>query len=173
MKLKRHTHNHFKTLSRSLKTRQSGFSLAELMVTVGIIGLLAAIGIPSVLNYLPNIRLRTAARELYADMQMAKLAAVKTNKVVSMAFVDSAGVPCVGGSYLFNYTDGSGALVTVANVTMQNNVCLASTFAADSGFAADGTPSGALVSVTLTGLPDAIATYVITQSVAGAIRIDN
>jgi Tfp pilus assembly protein FimT len=38
------------------------------------LGLLAAVGVPSYLRYLPKYRLRSAARDLYSNLQLAKMA---------------------------------------------------------------------------------------------------
>ncbi|MCI5194710.1 MAG: prepilin-type N-terminal cleavage/methylation domain-containing protein [Candidatus Electrothrix sp. AW5] len=67
-------------------SNSNGFSFVELMVVIAIIGLLSAIGLPSLLRSLPEKRLKNAARSLYADLQKAKLLAVKENKNVTVTF---------------------------------------------------------------------------------------
>ncbi len=64
----------------------SGFSLAELMVVVALIGILSAVALPSLLRSLPEQSMKNAARNLYADMQRARMLAVKENKDVHVRF---------------------------------------------------------------------------------------
>ena len=60
--------------------KKAGFTLAELIIVISVLGLLAAVGVPSYLRYLPKYRLRSAARDLYSNLQLAKMAAIKTNQ---------------------------------------------------------------------------------------------
>lgn len=66
---------------------ETGFSLLELMIVIAIIGILSAIAAPSFLRSLPEKRLKSAARNLYADMQRARLLAVRKNKKIRVIFV--------------------------------------------------------------------------------------
>ena len=66
---------------------EAGFSFVELMVVIAIAGVLSAIAVPNLLRSLPEKRLKAAARNLYADMQRARLLAVKKNKKIPVRFV--------------------------------------------------------------------------------------
>lgn len=57
----------------------SGFTLVELVVTISILAVLALIAIPSYMSWMPSYHLRGAARDIYSNLQMAKLDAVKRN----------------------------------------------------------------------------------------------
>jgi len=51
------------------KHAKSGFSLMELLIAIAIIGLIAAIGGPAVMNYLKRARVKTAQMDLKAMKQ--------------------------------------------------------------------------------------------------------
>lgn len=58
---------------------EKGFSLIEMIVTFAVLGILATIAIPTFSNWLPNYRLRSAVQDLRANMQLAKISAIKRN----------------------------------------------------------------------------------------------
>jgi prepilin-type N-terminal cleavage/methylation domain-containing protein len=80
---------------------EAGFSFVELMVVIALIGILSAISLPSFLRTLPEKRLKNAARNLYADMQKARLLAVRKNKKVPVKFITSVSP----GYYYFDDND--------------------------------------------------------------------
>lgn len=83
------------------KTKDSGFSFVELMVVMALIGALSAVAVPNFLRAMPEKRLKAAARNLYADMQRARLLAVKKHKKIPVKFVTSA----IPGYYYFDEND--------------------------------------------------------------------
>lgn len=68
---------------------QKGFTLVETVIVVAIIGILTAIAIPNFILWLPDMRLKAAARDLHSNMQKARMQAVKTNLNSAIVF-DSA-----------------------------------------------------------------------------------
>ena len=72
-----------------MKQHTSGFSLIELLVVIVMIAVLAAIAIPAFSKWLPNYRLKQAARELYSNLQRTKLAAIKGNSEWRVYFDNS------------------------------------------------------------------------------------
>ena len=73
-----------------IKTKSIGFTLIELLVTIAILSALAVIAIPAFSAWLPDYRLRQAARELYSNFQRAKMGAVRANESWGVWF-DSGG----------------------------------------------------------------------------------
>jgi len=65
---------------------EAGFTFLELATIVIILAVLATIAIPTFSVWMPNYRLRSAARDLYSNLQMAKLGAVKQNKEWAVVF---------------------------------------------------------------------------------------
>jgi type IV fimbrial biogenesis protein FimT len=80
----------------------SGFSFMELMVVIAMIGILSAVALPGLLRALPEQRLKNAARNLYADMQRARLLAVRENRPISVRFNNG------DNFYYFDDNDDSG-----------------------------------------------------------------
>jgi len=69
-----------------LMKKNSGFTLMEVMVTVGIIAIVSAIAIPSVISYLPKHRMSGGTRDIYSAMQYARMRAVKEKTHVVISF---------------------------------------------------------------------------------------
>ena len=66
--------------------QKSGFSLMELMITIAIISIIASVATPNVLQWMANRKLNAGIQNLYAQMQGARLRAVKENIHVIIAF---------------------------------------------------------------------------------------
>jgi type IV fimbrial biogenesis protein FimT len=66
--------------------RQAGFTMVELMIVIAVIAILTAIAVPNIINWLPNYRVKAAARDLFSNMQKARMQAVKENKNIVTRF---------------------------------------------------------------------------------------
>ncbi|MEO8748256.1 MAG: GspH/FimT family pseudopilin [Rhodanobacter sp.] len=64
--------------------RFGGFTLVELMVTILIVAVLAAIGVPSFRNVIQRNRVATATNDLLAGLSYARTTAINRGQMVSM-----------------------------------------------------------------------------------------
>lgn len=56
---------------------ENGFSLVEMLITVGLIGILAGVATVTLIRELPNYRLKDATRALFSDIQAARVYAIR------------------------------------------------------------------------------------------------
>lgn len=66
--------------------RKDGFTLIEALVIIIVLGILAAVAIPSFSRYGPDMRLKGAVRDLKSAMELAKLKAIRENAFVALVF---------------------------------------------------------------------------------------
>ena len=107
-------------LSRDL---QGGFSLIELMTAITIMGILIALGMPSLNTYLQTAKLGTLARSFYTGVQLARSEAIRLNQRVdfvqtndpvnSPASALAAASSVTGVNWVVRYVDQSGAASAV------------------------------------------------------------
>jgi prepilin-type N-terminal cleavage/methylation domain-containing protein len=69
-----------------LLTDPRGFSLAEILVAIGIFAILAAIATPQFIAFRPKNRLNGAARQIYSELMWARSKAVNDNSSYVVTF---------------------------------------------------------------------------------------
>ena len=69
--------------------KESGFTLAELAIVVAVIAIVSIVVIPNFIGWLPKYKLQRAVTDLVADMQSAKLKAIKANRTWAVVFDDA------------------------------------------------------------------------------------
>ena len=91
----------------------SGFTVSELMVTIGLAGILMGIAVPSLLAWLPTLRLNDGARQVAVDLQNARMNAISQSLPFGLNFAAAGATTYVifqdvdnGGDY-----DAPGELV--------------------------------------------------------------
>ena len=96
------------------KQRDSGYTLVEILVSITVVSILAAIAIPSFKYVTTSNRITTEVNTLLGDMQFARAEAIKEGQSVTVC-VSSNGTSCTGtvnwhnGWIVFMDLNGNGA----------------------------------------------------------------
>ena len=77
--------------------KKNGFTILELIAIIAIFVVLMLVAIPGFSRWLPNYRLRAATRDLFSNLQHAKLTAIKRHRTCAISFSQD-----VGGT-IYNY----------------------------------------------------------------------
>jgi len=64
--------------------KQTGFTLIELMVTLAMVGILLAVGAPSIKNFVKGDRLTATSNDLLSALHVARSEAIKNNASVTV-----------------------------------------------------------------------------------------
>ena len=98
---------------------KKGFTLAEVVITLSILGIMSAISIPTYISWLPKHRLQTSVRQIYDDLSLAKMWAVRSN---SNAYIT---VNPTNETYtIFIDSNANGGLDAPPDIVLRNNVSL-------------------------------------------------
>ena len=76
-------------VDKSAKVREkllSGFTLIEVLMTIVVLAILAAVAVPGFSVWLPKYRLKAAARDVVSNFQLAKMGAIKNNRAWAVVF---------------------------------------------------------------------------------------
>jgi type IV fimbrial biogenesis protein FimT len=84
-------------MSKSAPNASAGFTMTELVMTMAIVAILAAIGVPSFKYVTASNRIASEINGLLGDMQFARSQAVKEGQSVTVC-VSTNGTSCTGGS---------------------------------------------------------------------------
>lgn len=87
-----------------------GFTILEIVVVTVLLSIGAAVSAWSLNQVLPGLRLKSAIRDLKSDMQMARIAAIRQNTFVTIAF------NVAGDSYTLFFDNGGGDVTKVGNL---------------------------------------------------------
>lgn len=68
------------------RKKNGGFTLIDLVVALAIVTVMISIGVPNMIRWLENYRLRTAITDFYACFQLARLTAAKRGHNCALIF---------------------------------------------------------------------------------------
>lgn len=112
-------------------SRQRGFTLVELMVTLAVVVILTAIAVPSFRNMTLSNRLTTSANDIVAALNVAKMEAVKRNTNVQFCSnladnngTNALGTDCTGTGAVYTEVNGSPSLVRASISSLTGSVQL-------------------------------------------------
>ena len=97
---------------RSKSKAEQGFTVIEVVVVTVVIALLAAIALPTLIDFLPNFRLRSASRDLYSAILQTKAEAIQRSQNVTL-LLDSP-----PDTYTIFIDDGGGTPANANNRTI-------------------------------------------------------
>ncbi|MGB0205676.1 MAG: GspH/FimT family pseudopilin [Neptuniibacter sp.] len=78
----------------SIRRLESGLTLIELLITIVVLGIVAAYGVPNMTGFFEKQRVSGAAHTFLSDIQFARAEAIKQNQEVEIEF--NAGQWCYG-----------------------------------------------------------------------------
>jgi type II secretory pathway pseudopilin PulG len=77
-------------ISAKNRRQSGGYTLAELLVLLGVLAALMGAAVPSFLSWLPSFRLSSATRQVATDLQLARMRAIAQNTSYTVTFASSS-----------------------------------------------------------------------------------
>jgi type IV fimbrial biogenesis protein FimT len=103
-----------------------GFTIIELITIMAVLAILLTVGIPAYMNWMPDINLRSAVRDIKSDIELAKSTAIRQNTNCALVF-DTTTTPDSYTVFLDNVTTNlvqDGGETLLKSVNMPKNVTM-------------------------------------------------
>ncbi len=102
----------------NIMRRQEAFTFIELLVTFVVLGIVVTVAIPAFSVWLPGFHLKSAAGDLYSELQSAKMQAIRDNGECALVF--NAG----GGTYQVISGGADGDYSTAGDNVVEKTITL-------------------------------------------------
>ena len=109
---------------------QKGFTLVELLITMVVVSILLATGVPSFMQFIKNNRITGQANSFVVSIQMARNEAVKRGASTTLCAANAAMDGCSGdndwstGWIVFSDLDRDGVIDSGTNACLEDEDCL-------------------------------------------------
>lgn len=154
---------------KSLCVDKRGFSLAELLTVTSIIGIVAAVAMPSFIAMQPSMRLNGASRAVFGKLMWARAQAVEENITYSVIFPDNHTMTIIRDA---NANGAADVGETTESVDIQSDYfdCTLSVTSGDTtpNFLGRGTTNGD----TVITISNTAGNRVVTVTLTGNIKIN-
>ncbi|MFH1984689.1 MAG: GspH/FimT family pseudopilin [Pseudomonadota bacterium] len=85
---------------------KKGFTLIELLVTIAIVSILMGVAVPGFISWLPRWQLKSAATDVFSNLQLAKISAIRRGTTCRVTFS--------AGQYTLTFPSTGDTLKTVS-----------------------------------------------------------
>ena len=157
------------------RSGQRGYSLAEMLTVVAIIGITSLIVVPNFVQYYRAIRLKTAMRRFASDLRAARQRAVSRNEMVMISYKPDV-APATYSTYE-SLDSGTTWTQLGSNVTLDKPISLSdssdATLKLTDAYQGDGLSDAIFKSDGTAVLPATVTTGQITIKTAEKIAVPN